>query len=190
MSGVHDLAIIDKNVSLGDEVQIGPYALIEDDVKIGNGTVIESHAIVRSDTIIGDRCFVDSFAVIGGPPQDESFDTAIPSGVIVGNDTIIRECVTIHRSTNESGFTKIRNSCMLQSGAHVAYDCEVGDHTILASGSMLGAKVKLSQKYFIGGGQPSTRMLSLEIMSFYRGIQQRPSTSVHTSWQQKFPLKD
>ncbi|MDR1890574.1 MAG: acyl-ACP--UDP-N-acetylglucosamine O-acyltransferase [Puniceicoccales bacterium] len=152
MSGVHDLAIIGKNVSLGDEVQVGPYAVIGDNVKIGNGTVIESHAIVRSGTIIGDGCFVDSFAAIGGPPQDESFDTAIPSGVIVGNDTIVRECVTIHRSTNEAGFTKIGNSCMLQSGAHVAHDCEVGDHTILASGSMLGGKVKLGQKCFIGGG--------------------------------------
>jgi UDP-N-acetylglucosamine acyltransferase len=152
MSGVHDLAIIRKNVSLGDEVKVGPYAVIGDNVKIGNGTVIESHAIVRSGTIIGDGCFVDSFAAIGGLPQDESFDVIIHSGVIVGNDAIIRERVTIHRSTNEAGSTKIGNSCMLQSGAHVAHDCEVGDHTILASGSMLGGKVKSGQKCFLGGG--------------------------------------
>jgi UDP-N-acetylglucosamine acyltransferase len=86
------------------------------------------------------------------PAQDESFDTAVSSGVIVGNTPIIRECVTIHRSTNEVGFRKIRNSCMLRYRAHIAHDREVGHHTILAIGSMVGGKVKLGQKCFIGGG--------------------------------------
>ncbi|MDR2778881.1 MAG: acyl-ACP--UDP-N-acetylglucosamine O-acyltransferase [Puniceicoccales bacterium] len=152
MSNVGDLAIIGEDVSLGHDVKIGTYAVVEDDVKIGNETTIASHAIVRSGTIIGDRCFVDSFAVIGGFPQDEFFDVTISSGVIIGNNTIIREHVSIHRSTNAAGFTKIGNACMLQSGAHVAHDCEVGDYSILATGSMLGGKVKLGQKCFIGGG--------------------------------------
>ncbi|MDR2432428.1 MAG: acyl-ACP--UDP-N-acetylglucosamine O-acyltransferase [Puniceicoccales bacterium] len=152
MSDTHSLAIIGENVSFGNDVHVGPYAIIEDNVKIGRETIIASHAIVRSGTIIGERCFIDSFAVIGGLPQHEIFDVIIPSKVIVGNNTTIREYVTIHRATKEKGSTKVGNFCMLQSGSHVAHDCEVGDHSILASGSMLGGKVKLGQKCFIGGG--------------------------------------
>ncbi|MDR1528436.1 MAG: acyl-ACP--UDP-N-acetylglucosamine O-acyltransferase [Puniceicoccales bacterium] len=152
MSDVHSLAIIGKNVSLDDGIRIGPYAIVENNVKIGRGTIIASHAIVRSGTTIGERCFIDSFAVIGGLPQHETFDVTIPSKVIVGNNTTIREHATIHRATSETGFTKVGNSCMLQSGIHVAHDCEIGDHSILASGAMLGGKVKLGQKCFIGGG--------------------------------------
>ncbi|MDR1457334.1 MAG: acyl-ACP--UDP-N-acetylglucosamine O-acyltransferase [Puniceicoccales bacterium] len=152
MSDVHNLAMIGENVSLGNDVHVGPYTIIEDNVKIGRGTIIASNAIVRSGTAIGDRCLIDSFAVIGGLPQDDSFDVTVPSRVIVGNDTTIREHVTIHRATTETGITKVGNSCLLQSGSHVAHDCEVGDHSVLVNGSMLGGKVKLGQKCFIGGG--------------------------------------
>jgi UDP-N-acetylglucosamine acyltransferase len=152
MSYIHDLALIGKNVSFEDEVKIGAYAIVEDNVKIGKGTIVESHAILRSGSVIGKSCLVDSFAIIGALPQDESFDVKIVSGVIVGDNTAVREHATIHRSTIPSGFTKIGNNCMLQTGTHVAHDCEVGDGTVLANGSMLGGKVKLGQKCFIGGG--------------------------------------
>jgi UDP-N-acetylglucosamine acyltransferase len=144
--------MVGENVSLGYNVYVGPYAIVEDNVQIGRETIISSHAIVRSGTIIGERCFVDSFAVIGGLPQHETFNVAIPSRVIIGNDTTIREHVTIHRATREIGFTKVGNSCILQSRTHVAHDCEVGDYSILVNGSMLGGEVKLGQKCFIGGG--------------------------------------
>jgi UDP-N-acetylglucosamine acyltransferase len=144
--------MIGENVSFGNDVHVGPYAIVEDNVKIGRGTIIASNAILRSGTIIGDRCFIDSFAVVGGLPQDDSFDVTIPSRVMVGNDTTIREHVTIHRVTSETGVTKVGSSCMLQAGSHVAHDCEVGDYSILATNSMLGGKVRLGQKCFIGGG--------------------------------------
>ncbi|MDR0742472.1 MAG: acyl-ACP--UDP-N-acetylglucosamine O-acyltransferase [Puniceicoccales bacterium] len=152
MLDVHNLAIIGENVSLGHDVYVGPYAIVEDNVKIGRETIISSHAIVRCGTTIGERCFIDSFAVIGGLPQHETFDATIPSRVIVGNDTIIREHALIHRATSEIGFTKVGNSCILQSGSLVDHDCEVGDHSTLVNGSMLGGEVKLGQKCFIGGG--------------------------------------
>jgi UDP-N-acetylglucosamine acyltransferase len=144
--------MIGENVSLGHGVHVGPYAIVEDNVKIGRETIISSHAIVRSGTIIGERCFIDSFAVIGGLPQHETFDVTIPSRVIVGNNTIVREHALIHRATRETGFTKVGNSCILQSGSLVDHDCEVGDYSVLVNGSMLGGEVKLGQRCFIGGG--------------------------------------
>ncbi|MDR1414022.1 MAG: acyl-ACP--UDP-N-acetylglucosamine O-acyltransferase [Puniceicoccales bacterium] len=152
MSKVHSSAIIGKNVFLGSGVEVGPHALVEDGVSIGSGTIIAAYAILRSGTIIGSGCLVDSFAVIGGLPQDENFNARIASGVIVGDNTSIREHVIISRATVELACTKVGSDCMLQSGAHVAHDCVVGDGTVLASGSMLGGHAQVGQKCFIGGG--------------------------------------
>jgi UDP-N-acetylglucosamine acyltransferase len=152
MSNVHNSAIIGKNVSIGEGVEIGPYAMVEDGVRIGAMTAIATHAILKSGTVIGSNCLVDSFAVIGGLPQDENFNAKTASGVIIGDNVSIREYVTVSRATAESVFTKVGNNCMLQSGSHVAHDCVVGDGTVLASGSMLGGHVKVGTKCFIGGG--------------------------------------
>ncbi|MDR1401467.1 MAG: acyl-ACP--UDP-N-acetylglucosamine O-acyltransferase [Puniceicoccales bacterium] len=152
MSNVHGSAIIGENVSLGRGVAIGPYAIVEDGVTVGDGTKISSHAILRAGTIIGSDCLVDSFAVIGGLPQDENFNWQTTSGVLIGDNTLIREYVTVNRATAESAVTKVGNNCMLQSGAHVAHDCVVGDETVLASGCMLGGHAKVGPKCFIGGG--------------------------------------
>jgi UDP-N-acetylglucosamine acyltransferase len=132
---VHDLAIIDKSVSLRNEVQIGPYATIKDNVKIGTDIIISSHALVRSHIIIGDGHFVDSFAVIDGPQEEKSFDTVIPSGVIVGQNMILRESITIHRSTHEAGKIKLGQKCFIGGGDAVHPNIVVGDYVILSENS-------------------------------------------------------
>jgi UDP-N-acetylglucosamine acyltransferase len=95
---------------------------------------------------------IDSFAVIGGLPQDISFNPETISGVAIGDNAIVREYATVHRSSVASGVTKIGSGCMVQSGVHVAHDCEIGDDSVLASNSILGGGVKIGKNCFIGGG--------------------------------------
>jgi UDP-N-acetylglucosamine acyltransferase len=95
---------------------------------------------------------VDHFAVIGGDPQDLSFDRSLRSGVHVGDRSVLREHVTVHRATRADTFTTIGADNLLMAGSHVAHDCTLGDAVILANGCMLGGHVQVGDRAFISGG--------------------------------------
>lgn len=144
-------AIIGKNAKIGEGVNIGPYAIIEEGVEIGEGCKIASHAILRRGTILGKEVFVDSFAVVGGAPQDISFDQNIFSGVLIGDGTVIREGVTVHRATVEKQYTKVGEKCFLMANCHIAHDCVIGNAVKLANGVLLGGHVRIDDHVFMGG---------------------------------------
>ena len=149
---VHPTAIVDPDAELAGEVAVGPYAVIEGAVRIGPGSRIAAHAVVRSHSILGENVSVDSFAVIGGPPQDLSFDLSTESYVRIGDGTVIREGVTVHRSTRPGGVTVIGGKCLLMANAHVAHDCQLGDEVVLANNAMLAGHVHVGDASFLGGG--------------------------------------
>lgn len=148
----HPTALVAPDATLAADVVVGPYALIESGVSIAEGCRIEAHAIIRSGSTLGRQVFVDSHAVVGGLPQDTHFDPATPSGVQVGDHTVLREGVTLHRSTQAGGMTQVGAHCMLMAGAHVAHDCRVEDHAILANHVLLGGYVQVGAWAFLGGG--------------------------------------
>lgn len=149
---IHPQAIIHATAHLAPDVTVGPYALIEAGVVVGAGSRIAAHAILKQGTILGTQVSVDHFAVIGGDPQDLSFERAIISGVQIGDRTVIREHVTIHRATKPAGMTSIGTDGLLMAGAHVAHDCVLGHAVILANGCMLGGHVQVGDRAFISGG--------------------------------------
>lgn len=149
---IHPTALIAPSASLAADVEVGPYAVIEGDVSIGAGCRIAAHAVVRAHTCLEAAVVVDSFAVIGGLPQDLSFDSSTVSGVRIGQGTILREGVTVHRSTREGGFTRIGSDCLLMANAHVAHDCGLSDGVILANNVMLAGHVSVDDRAFLGGG--------------------------------------
>jgi UDP-N-acetylglucosamine acyltransferase len=106
---------------------------------------------VRRGSIFGARVVVHSFAVIGGPPQDLKFDEATISGVRVGEGTVLREGVTVHRSTKSGGFTTIGAHCFLMANSHVAHDCAVGDRVVMANGALLAGHCRVGATTFLGG---------------------------------------
>jgi UDP-N-acetylglucosamine acyltransferase len=161
MPRLHSTAIIGEDVTLLAGIEVGPYSIIENGVTIGANTVIGSHVIIKSGTIVGTNCLIDSFALLGGLPQYTGFDRTIVSGVKIGDNTSIREHVTVHRPTQPLKFTTIGSGCMLQSGVHVAHDCVVGNNTILANGSMLGGEVTIGDNCFIGGGAAVHQMVRI-----------------------------
>ena len=145
----HPTAVVASN--LPADTVVGAYAVIEEGVKMGAGCVIASHAILRKGTILGDGVKVDSFAVIAGLPQDLKFDPATPSYVKIGSRTVIREGVTIHRSTQKEGSTIIGEDCFLMAQSHVGHDCTVGNRVVMANAALLAGHVQVGDCAFLGG---------------------------------------
>ncbi|PXA04247.1 acyl-ACP--UDP-N-acetylglucosamine O-acyltransferase [Coraliomargarita sinensis] len=149
---IHPTAIVDAKAQLADDVEIGPYAVIEADVSIASGCRIAAHAIVRQYSNVEEGVTIDSFAVIGGLPQDLSFSPSTKSSVHIGKNSVIREAVTIHRSTEEGAATRVGEKCLLMANAHVAHDCQLGNGVILVNNAMLAGHVHVGDSSVLGGG--------------------------------------
>lgn len=125
-------ANISEKASIGDNVRIDSFSTIFEDVTIGEGTRIHPNVTIYPKTRIGKNCEIFPGAVIGVSPQDLKFDGE-DTCVEIGDNTIIRECVTIHRGTTDKWKTVIGSNCLLMTYVHVAHDCQIGNGVILAS---------------------------------------------------------
>ncbi|MEE8507069.1 MAG: acyl-ACP--UDP-N-acetylglucosamine O-acyltransferase [Kiloniellales bacterium] len=151
MSEVHASAIIDPKASLGSGVRIGPYCVIGADVDLGDDVVLHSHVIVEGRTHIGPRTQIFPFASIGHRPQDLKY-RGEPSELIIGEDNVVREHVTMNPGTEGGGMvTRVGNQCLFMMSAHVAHDCQIGDGVILANNATLGGHVVIEDHAIIGG---------------------------------------
>jgi len=144
------LAHISPNAQLHPSVEIGPFTTIHENVTIGEGTKIHSNVALYPGTIIGKNCEVYPGAVIGVIPQDLKFEGE-DTTVEIGNNTIIRECVTIHRATKDKWKTSIGNNCLLMTYVHVAHDCQIGNNVILASYTGLSGHVTIDDHVILEG---------------------------------------
>ncbi len=147
---IHSLAVVDDGAVLDSGVQVGPFAIIEKGVVLGAGTVVEPHVHIRTGTTIGEECTIFTGAAIGAVPQDLKFGGETTT-VEIGDRTIVREYVTIHRGTSATGVTKVGSDCLLMAYTHIAHDCRVGDHVILANGVQLGGHVSIDDWAILGG---------------------------------------
>ena len=148
---IHQTAIISKNAEIDQEVSIGPYCVIEGNVKIKKGTELISHVNISGNTEIGQDNKFFPFASIGLIPQDKKFKGE-ESKLIIGNNNIIREHVTINPGTKDGGMiTKIENNCLIMIGSHIAHDCLISSNVVLVNNSTLGGHVKIAENAIIGG---------------------------------------
>lgn len=143
-------AIIDPHASLGDNVAVGPFSIIGAGVTIGEGTEIGPHVVIESGASIGKKCRIFQGAFIGGEPQIVGFED-VPSTVSIGDHTIIREYVTVHRSGEENGVTVVGQNCLLMAYSHVAHDCQVGDHVVIVNYTGLSGHIVVEDHAFISG---------------------------------------
>lgn len=150
-SNIHTTAIIGAGVILEEGVRVGAYSVLEGTVRIGAGTTIHAHVVIGGNTTIGKGCTVFPFASIGLAPQDLKFKGEA-SSVVIGDNTVIREHVTIHAGTEGGGLiTRIGSNCLLMVGVHIAHDCLVGDQVILANNATLAGHVQVGDHAVIGG---------------------------------------
>lgn len=149
-SKIHKTAVISAHTQLGTNVEIGPYAVIGDNTIIGDDTVIGAHAVIGKWTAIGEKCHIYPYASIGAAPQDKKY-CGEESYVIIGNNTQIREFVTVNRATGEGEETCIGSNCMLLAYSHVAHNCVVGNDVVMSNAAMLAGHVEVGDRVTIGG---------------------------------------
>lgn len=150
MTDIHSSAIVSPKAEIGNDVTIGPFAIIEDDVVIGDGCRIGSAALVASGARLGKNVRLFHSAVVGSLPQDLKF-SGEPTEARIGDNTVIREFVTVNRGTKWRGFTSVGSDCLLMAYAHVAHDCLVGNKAILANSVNLGGHVEVGEYAICGG---------------------------------------
>ena len=148
---IHPTAIVEPGAELATGVVVGPYSLIGSSVTIGPGSEIGAHVVLEGRVSLGARCRIGHGALIGGVPQDFKFREGLPVGVDVGDDTVIREYVTVHRATHEGRDTRIGSRCLVMVSSHVAHDCVVGDEVIIINYAGLSGHVTVEDRATIGG---------------------------------------
>ncbi len=149
---IHPQAIVSPSARIAEDVEIGPWTYIGDDVEIGPGTVIHSHVVIKGPTTIGSNNKIFQFSSIGEECQDKKYKGE-PTRLIIGDNNVIRESCTIHRGTvQDQGETRIGSHNLLMAYVHIAHDCILGDHLIVANNTTLGGHVRVGDYVVLGGG--------------------------------------
>jgi UDP-N-acetylglucosamine acyltransferase len=148
---IHPTAIIGKTAELGPDVEVGAYAVIGDDVFIGAGTWIGSHAVIDPYVTIGQNCQVYQYAAIGAPPQSLKFGGE-KTYAKIGDRTIVREFVTIHRGTGfGGGITQVGKDNFLMAYTHIAHDCYTGRDVVMSNNATLAGHITIGDCATVGG---------------------------------------
>jgi UDP-N-acetylglucosamine acyltransferase len=166
---IHPHTYIHPNAKLATNVKIDPFSVIHQNVEIGSGTWIGSNVTIMEGARIGSNCRIFPGAVIAGIPQDLKYEGENTT-VIIGNNTTIREFVTINRGSKDKWTTKVGDNCLIMAYSHIAHDCiignncimsnncqiaghvSIGDHTILAGMTAVHQFVQIGQHAFVAGG--------------------------------------
>lgn len=148
---IHPTALVAPDATIESGVQVGPYAVIGPGVRIGRGTVVGPHAVIEGPTRIGEDNRIFQFASVGADPQDKKYGGEV-TRLEIGDRNVIRECATIHRGTvQDRGVTRIGNDNLFMAYSHVAHDCVVGSHCVLANQGTLAGHVQLGDWAILGG---------------------------------------
>jgi len=144
------LAYVHPGAKIATNVVIEPFTTIHNNVEIGSGTWIGSNVTIMEGARIGKNCRIFPGAVISAIPQDLKFEGE-DSEVIIGDNTTIRECVTVNRGTKALGYTKVGDNCLIMATSHIAHDCVIGNNCILANGSIVAGHVTVGDYAILSG---------------------------------------
>jgi UDP-N-acetylglucosamine acyltransferase len=167
---VAENAFVHPEAQLADDVEIGPFCVIGPHVAIGRGTRLMNNVTVAGRTTIGEHNHIFPGAVIGADPQDISYRGS-ETCVTIGSHNTIRECVTINRATEkEEGITSLGDWNYLMAGCHVAHDCRIGDHVIIANATLLGGHVRIDDHATLSGAAAVHHFATIGRYSFVAGM--------------------
>ncbi len=166
---IQPLAYIHPQARIAENVVIEPFVTIYKDVVIGEGTWIGSNVTIMDGARIGKNCRIFPGAVISAPPQDMKYKGE-PSTVTVGDNTIIRECVTLNRGTAlDKNTTTVGSNCLLMAYVHIAHDCVIGNNVIIANSVQLAGHIEVQDFAFIGGASAVHQFVSIGAHSIISG---------------------
>jgi UDP-N-acetylglucosamine acyltransferase len=166
---IHQMALVDPQAELGAGVEVGPFAVIEAEVKIGDGTQIASNVLIKSGTTVGKNCQIGHGSVLGTLPQSIGFNPAEKTYLILGDNNVIREYVTLNRGTEHRHKTVIGSNCFIMTYAHVGHDCIIGNNVILTNAVNLGGHVEIEDYVGIGGMTPVHQFTRIGCHAFVGG---------------------
>ena len=169
-SNISPQAVVHPHAIIGDDVSIGPFCTVGPQAQIGSGTRLANNVTVIGHVVLGDQNTLFPNVVIGAEPQDISYDGS-PTGVVIGNHNVLREGVTVNRATTkEDGVTRIGNHNYLMSCSHIAHDCQVGDHVIMANGALLGGHTRVQNRAILSGNVGVHHFVTIGAYSFVGGL--------------------
>jgi len=169
MTQIHKTAEVHDDAHLAPDVSVGPYSIISSEARIGAGTTIGPHVLIKGAVEIGENNEIHKGAVIGTPPQDWSYQ-ASDTGIVIGNNNVLREYITINRSTSEDEDTVVGNENMIMAYCHIAHDCKVGDGNALANGVTLAGHVTVENKVVMGGLTPVHQFVRIGSYAMVGGL--------------------
>jgi UDP-N-acetylglucosamine acyltransferase len=169
MGSIHPTAIIHSKAELDSSVEVGPYTVIEAGVKIGKGSKIGPHCHLIGTTSLGENTRIHAGCVLGDTAQDLSYQGA-PTSLVVGNGNTFREHVTVHRGTKEGTATTIGDGNYFMANAHIAHNCSIGNHVIIANAVLLGGYVEIQDRAFLGGGTVVHQFTRVGTLSILQGL--------------------
>lgn len=151
MAQIHSTALVDSHAEVHESVTVGAYSIVGPHVRLGAGTTIGPHCVIEGHTTLGRNNQVFQFASIGAAPQDKKY-RGEPTRLEIGDDNTIREFVTINTGTiQDTGVTRIGDDNWIMAYVHIAHDCHLGNHIIMANAATLGGHVHLGDWVFVGG---------------------------------------
>lgn len=149
--GIHATAIVDKNARLGKGVSIGAYSIVGPKVTLGDGCSIGSHVVIEGNTTIGKNNKFFQFSSVGSIPQHLKFHGE-DSRLIMGDNNVVRECVTLNIGTENGGMvTQVGSDNLFMAYTHIAHDCKVGNYNIFANSATLAGHVEITNHVILGG---------------------------------------
>lgn len=147
---IHQTALVSPKATIGTGVRIGAFSIVEDDVIIGDDADIRSSVVIANGARIGNECVIFSGSIIGTAPQDLKY-CGQPTEVFIGARTVVREYATINRGTQATGKTTVGEDCMIMAYCHVAHDCTLGNHVIMANLTQLAGHVTIEDWVILSG---------------------------------------
>lgn len=148
---IHPTAIVDPAAQLGENVSIGAYSIVGAEVQLGDNSIVESHVVLNGHTEIGINNHIFPFAAIGGAPQSVAYKGE-PTRVVIGNNNVFRENVTVNRGTvSDEGITSIGNDNFLMAYAHIAHDCRLESNIVFANSASLAGHCRVGNYVVLAG---------------------------------------
>ncbi len=169
MRNLHPTAIIDPKAQIADGVEVGPYTIIGPDVVVGEGCVIHNHVTLTGASTLGRKVQVFPGAMVGGAPQDLKYKGE-KTILRVGDNTVIRECCTLHVGTElGGGETLVGNNNLIMAYVHVAHDCRLGNNIVIANAAQLAGHVQIEDGARISGLAAIHHFVRIGMCAFVAG---------------------
>jgi len=169
-SQVHPSSYISDKVNLAKNVKIGPYCYLDGNINIGENTELKSHVVISGNTHIGKNNIFYPFSNIGCDPQDLKYNGE-ESSLLIGDDNIFRENITISKGTKDGGMiTQINNKNLFMTGVHIAHDCNIGNENIFVIQVTLGGHVNIMNSVVVGGLSAIIQFVTIGSYSMIGGM--------------------